>query len=95
MRLLAAFSLIVAASLLLALIATSQEAERVHPIAAPSTPLPSEAESNGVRQYSFIAYGDTRGRRDGGAAQLQPAGHAVRPVAGLLDELFDPGPGRG
>jgi 3',5'-cyclic AMP phosphodiesterase CpdA len=71
MRLLAAFSLIVAASLLLALIATSQEAERVHPITAPSTPLPSEAESNGVRQYSFIAYGDTRGRRDGVAIQYE------------------------
>lgn len=32
----------------------------VHPIAAPATPLPSEAASAGVTRFSFIAYGDTR-----------------------------------
>lgn len=34
-------------------------------IAAPRTPLPSEAASAGVTKFSFLAYGDTRGRHDG------------------------------
>lgn len=34
-------------------------------IAPPTTPLPSEATSANVTRFSFIAYGDTRGRRDG------------------------------
>ena len=37
----------------------------------PATPLPSEAESRGVTRFSFIAYGDTRGRRDGIAIQYE------------------------
>jgi len=34
-------------------------------IAAPKRPLPSEDASAGVTKFSFIAYGDTRGSRDG------------------------------
>lgn len=34
-------------------------------IAAPRTPLPAEAASAAVTRFSFIVYGDTRGRRDG------------------------------
>ena len=34
-------------------------------IARPRNPLPAEAASAGVTRFSFIAYGDTRGRRDG------------------------------
>ncbi|MDP2958242.1 MAG: metallophosphoesterase [Longimicrobiales bacterium] len=34
-------------------------------IAAPRNPLPAEAASAGVSRFSFIVYGDTRGRRDG------------------------------
>lgn len=34
-------------------------------IMSPRTPLPTEAASAGVTRFSFIAYGDTRGRRDG------------------------------
>ena len=34
-------------------------------IAAPRNPLPPENASAGVTRFSFIAYGDTRGRRDG------------------------------
>ena len=45
--------------------------ERVTPITAPARPLPSEAESSGVTRFSFIAYGDTRGRRDGTAIQYE------------------------
>jgi hypothetical protein len=43
----------------------AQEADRVTAIAQPSKPLPSEAESRGITKYSFLVYGDTRGRRDG------------------------------
>ena len=32
---------------------------------APRNPLPTESASAGVRKFSFIAYGDTRGRHDG------------------------------
>jgi hypothetical protein len=49
----------------------TQEAERVHPISPPATPLPPESQSNGVTRFSFIAYGDTRGRRDGVAVQYE------------------------
>jgi hypothetical protein len=48
-----------------------QEQERVTPIKPPATALPPEAESRGVTQFSFIVYGDTRGRRDGVAIQYE------------------------
>lgn len=37
----------------------------VNAIAPPSNPLPPEAASASVTRFSFFAYGDTRGRRDG------------------------------
>jgi hypothetical protein len=43
----------------------AQDTERVNPIASPAVALPDEKASSGVTKYSFIAYGDTRGRRDG------------------------------
>lgn len=49
----------------------TQEEERVTPIKPPTRPLPDEAASAGVTKYSFIAYGDTRGRRDGIAIQYE------------------------
>jgi hypothetical protein len=49
--------------------APAQETERVNPIAPPATPLPPEAESRAVTQFSFFVYGDTRGLRDGVAIQ--------------------------
>src|SRR5215469_3030136 len=49
----------------------AQEAERVSAIAAPATPLPPEAQSRDVTRFSFIVYGDTRGRRDGVALQYE------------------------
>lgn len=48
-----------------------QEPERVKPISPPSTPLPPEAQSRDVARFSFIVYGDTRGRRDGIAIQYE------------------------
>lgn len=49
--------------------ATPQQPERVQPILPPTAPLPPEAQSRDVTRFSFIAYGDTRGRRDGIAIQ--------------------------
>src|SRR5215217_1526886 len=43
----------------------SAAADTVLAIAPPRSPLPSEAASAGVTRFSFIVYGDTRGRRDG------------------------------
>jgi len=48
-----------------------QEQEHVIAIKAPTMPLPDEAASRGVTKFSFIAYGDTRGRRDGTAVQYE------------------------
>ena len=45
--------------------------ERVTAILPPATPLPSEVQSRGTSRFSFIAYGDTRGRRDGDALQYE------------------------
>ena len=47
----------------------AQQSERVTPITAPTTPLPTEEQSRGITKFSFIVYGDTRGRRDGIAIQ--------------------------
>ena len=46
-------------------------ANTVVAIAAPRTPLPPEAMSAGVTRFSFIVYGDTRGRRDGTDLQYE------------------------
>lgn len=45
--------------------------DRVRAIQAPATPLPAEAASANVTRFSFIAYGDTRGRQDGTAIQYE------------------------
>jgi hypothetical protein len=45
--------------------------EQVRAIASPRSPLPTEPASAGVTQFSFIVYGDTRGRRDGAAEQYE------------------------
>src|SRR4051812_21140182 len=39
--------------------------DSIVPSLPPRTPLPSEASTSGVKRFSFIAYGDTRGRHDG------------------------------
>lgn len=43
--------------------------DSVTPVLAPRTPLPNAAATASVTKFSFIAYGDTRGRHDG--VQLQ------------------------
>lgn len=55
--------------------------ERVTPISPPAIPLPPEADSAGVTKFSFIAYGDTRGRHDG--VVVQPD-HSM-----LVDSMLD------
>jgi hypothetical protein len=52
--------------------ATSPERrDSVVAIAAPRTPLPAESASAAVTRFSFIVYGDTRGRRDGTEVQYE------------------------
>jgi hypothetical protein len=43
----------------------------VQAIAPPREPLPAESASAGVSRFSFVAYGDTRGRRDGTEVQYE------------------------
>lgn len=45
--------------------------ERVRTIAPPATPLASEADTANVTKFSFVVYGDTRGRQDGTAIQYE------------------------
>ena len=45
--------------------AASARADTVVAIAPPRAPLPAETASADVSRFSFIVYGDTRGRRDG------------------------------
>src|SRR5215510_13155231 len=39
--------------------------DSVPAILAPRRPIPPEAATAGIKRFSFIAYGDTRGRHDG------------------------------
>lgn len=48
-----------------------QAQELVKPIAAPTRPLPVEEASVGFRRFSFLVYGDTRGRADGVEVQRE------------------------
>ncbi|MBW8770262.1 MAG: metallophosphoesterase [Gemmatimonadetes bacterium] len=50
---------------------TATATDTVPPILAPRTPIPPEGATAGVRRFSFIAYGDTRGRHDGVELQAE------------------------
>ena len=53
-------------------VATAQQAaETAAPIRPPAKPLPAEASTASLTKYSFIAYGDTRGRHDGSEVQAE------------------------
>lgn len=43
----------------------------VRPIKAPLAPLPPETATTGITHFTFIAYGDSRGRHDGEALQYE------------------------
>ena len=47
--------------------------DSVFPTSPPATPLPGESATARVTRFSFIAYGDTRGRHDGTAIQAEHA----------------------
>jgi 3',5'-cyclic AMP phosphodiesterase CpdA len=64
-------ALLLAALLARRLPAQPQPADVVRAITPPARPLPAEADSASVRRFSFIAYGDTRGRRDGRELQYE------------------------
>jgi len=49
----------------------AQQPERVRAIAPPAKLLPTESASAKVSRFSFIVYGDTRGRQDGTALQAE------------------------
>lgn len=49
----------------------TQSPEEVRAIAAPVNPLPEETASAGTTRFSFVVYGDTRGRRDGVQEQYE------------------------
>lgn len=51
-------------------VATGQQGQ-VRSIKAPTHPLPAEEASAGITRFSFIVYGDTRGRRDGKEIQYE------------------------
>ena len=55
----------------LALTSTALAQETVRAALPPKTPLPAESASAGVTRFSFIAYGDTRGRREGKDEQYE------------------------
>lgn len=51
--------------------AQAPAADSIVPSLAPRTPLPPEAATAGVTRFSFITYGDTRGRHDGVQIQAE------------------------
>jgi hypothetical protein len=54
-------------------LSTNKTGDSVIAIAPPKDPLPIEENSAHVDQFSFIVYGDTRGRRDGKELQYEHA----------------------
>jgi hypothetical protein len=69
--------------LLLVGLCLAQEPQRVRPITPPAVPLASEAASANVSKFSFIVYGDTRGRQDGEEIQYE---HSMV-VDGILAQI--------
>jgi hypothetical protein len=65
------FSTLVFLTLLRTVSGSAQEPEHVTAITAPKAALPDETASRGITKFSFIVYGDTRGRRDGTAIQYE------------------------
>ena len=63
--------------------ADAQQLDRVTAISAPAIPLADETGSRNVTKFSFIVYGDTRGRRDGTAIQYE---HSLV-IDGMLTQI--------
>jgi hypothetical protein len=73
-------TLSIASSFVVIASAGAQQLDRVTAISAPAVPLADEAASRNVTKFSFIVYGDTRGRRDGTAIQYE---HSL-----VIDEML-------
>ena len=73
-------TLSIASSFVVIASADAQQLDRVTAISAPAIPLTDETESRNVTKFSFIVYGDTRGRRDGTAIQYE---HSL-----VIDEML-------
>jgi len=67
----------------LLLLPAAQAQETVRPIAPAKRPLPPEEASASVTRFSYIVYGDTRGRRDGIEVQYE---HSLV-VGGVLEAI--------
>jgi 3',5'-cyclic AMP phosphodiesterase CpdA len=65
------FRILLAIALVFCRLSPAQEPVRVRAIVPPATPLASEDASAGVERFSFVVYGDTRGRQDGNAVQYE------------------------
>jgi len=66
-----------------------QPGDRPTPVTAilpPGTPFPTELASAGVTRFSFIGYGDTRGRRDGVALQHEHS-RVVESIVTTIKEM--------
>src|SRR5512133_1293370 len=63
------------------------EEVRVKAIAAPKTPLPTEAESAAITKFSFIAYGDTRATQVAGDETQYEHGLVVNAMLGVIKRL--------
>jgi hypothetical protein len=50
---------------------TAAKTDSIIPTLPPRAPLPPEAATAGIRKFSFISYGDTRGRYDGVEVQAE------------------------
>ena len=81
-RALVLFALLVSSALWLPP-AAAQNPERARAIAPPVASLPPEADSRNVTRFSFLVYGDTRGRQDGTALQYE---HSLV-VSSMLAEI--------
>ena len=85
--------LVAAAPPPLALAQVAATTDSVSPIKPPRTPLPSESATARITKFSFISYGDTRGRHDGTAIQAEHAMviesmlSTIRRVAGTPDAI--------
>ena len=87
-----------------------QAPESVTAIAPARKPLPREEVSAGVTRFSYLVYGDTRGRRDGVETQyehslvvdgmlaaisrLEKSGYPVQLIIQAGDAVFDGGDAR-
>jgi hypothetical protein len=63
---------------------------QVHAIAAPSQPLPPEADSRRVKKFAFFAYGDTRSVGPSRSGEPAPDGRVIQgPHSAVVDAMIE------